>query len=80
MSGSPGGKGILTWRHSSSKGGKLGLIDYTEHSKNHGLYHLWIIKAAVTIGVEEVFADKSMINDMAEGEDKNDEGRIKETV
>ena len=39
MSGSPGGKGVLTWHHSSSKGGRLELVDYTDHSKNHGLYH-----------------------------------------
>ena len=29
---------------------------------------------------EEVFVDKSMINEMVEGEDKKDESRIKETV
>ena len=39
MRNSPGGQGVLTWHHNASEGGRLELVDFTDHKKNHGLYH-----------------------------------------
>lgn len=39
MSGSPGGRGVLTWHHNSLMNGRLELVDFGDHRYNHGLYH-----------------------------------------